>query len=248
MPEVERSTPPYQQLVAHLRGQIDSGELAPGETLPSATDLATEWQVSRQTAQRSITALAAEGLIDTSPGQPARVRGNLKPLHRSGMDRAHAVRKTGKIYGSTGEYARIVSAVLVPAPLDVAEVLGVAEGAQCIRRLRVTYSKDHKALSSSISWYDGALAEIAPLLLVAERIVEGSWRYLEMCTGQTATMGRDAVDVRLATEADALALDLTLPAAVKESATILRTSDQVAIEYGISISAPGRVSVYDYEL
>ena len=248
MPEIERPAPAYQQVVTHLREQIDSGALAPGDPLPSAAELAREWGVSRPTAQRAINTLAAEKLIETNPGQVARVKGSPKPLHRSGMDRAVATRKTGKIYGDTGEYARIVAAELTEAPAAVADALGIAEGSQAIRRLRITYSRDHKPLSASTSWYDGALAEVAPLLLVPERIIKGSWGYLEEVTGQRATVGRDAIDVRLATEADALALGLTLPAAVKEASTILRTGDQVVIEYGVSVSGPGRVSVYDYEL
>ncbi|MEE1784175.1 GntR family transcriptional regulator [Streptomyces sp. SP17BM10] len=248
MPEIERPAPAYQQVVSHLREQIDSGALAPGDALPSATEIAREWKVSRPTAQRAVATLAAEGLVETRPGQVARVKGSPKPLHRSGMDRAVATRKTGRIYGDTGEYARIVSAEVVPAPADVAEVLGIEVGAPAISRLRVTYSRDDKPLSASTSWYDGAFAEVAPLLLVPERIPEGSWGYLERVTGHQAVVGRDAIDVRLATQADALALGLTLPAAVKEASTILRTGDQVVVEYGVSVSGPGRVSVYDYEL
>ncbi|MFG2919565.1 GntR family transcriptional regulator [Kitasatospora sp. NPDC048298] len=248
MPEIERPAPAYQQLVAHLRERIESGALAPGDPLSSAAELAREWGVSRPTAQRAINTLAGEDLVETSPGQVARVKGRPRPLHRTGMDRAISVRRTGRIYGDTGEYARIVVAELTTAEPEVAEALGLEVGAPVIRRLRVTYSRDDKPLSTSTSWFDGALAERAPLLLVPERIPQGTWAYLEEITGQRAIVGRDAIDVRLATDADALALGLTVPAAVKESSTLLRTGDQTVVEFGVSVSGPGRVSVYDYEL
>jgi len=42
---------------------IRSGELAPGDRVPSEPQLAREYEVSRDTAQRALATLAAEGLI-----------------------------------------------------------------------------------------------------------------------------------------------------------------------------------------
>lgn len=57
--------PPYLRVSEDLRARIDSGDLLPGEQLPSLDRLAAEYSVSRATAQRVITILAAEGLIET---------------------------------------------------------------------------------------------------------------------------------------------------------------------------------------
>jgi DNA-binding transcriptional regulator YhcF (GntR family) len=51
------------QLAQLLRGLIRSGELAPGDRVPSEADLAREHDVSRDTAQRALAVLAEEGLI-----------------------------------------------------------------------------------------------------------------------------------------------------------------------------------------
>jgi GntR family transcriptional regulator len=56
-------TPPYLQLVAILRGQIKSGELAPGQQLPSALTLASDYQVSAPTVKKALGVLKDEGLI-----------------------------------------------------------------------------------------------------------------------------------------------------------------------------------------
>jgi DNA-binding GntR family transcriptional regulator len=55
--------PPYLQLAAIIRRQIDSGELAPGQQLPSAVSLAANFQVSVPTVRKAISLLKAEGLV-----------------------------------------------------------------------------------------------------------------------------------------------------------------------------------------
>jgi GntR family transcriptional regulator len=55
--------PPYQQLAAILRGQIERGELAPGQQLPSALALAGTYQVAVPTVKKAIGLLKTEGLI-----------------------------------------------------------------------------------------------------------------------------------------------------------------------------------------
>ncbi|MFE4663063.1 GntR family transcriptional regulator [Streptomyces hydrogenans] len=245
MPKVERSIPPYMQVVTHLRGQITSGELSPGDLLPPDRALAEEWGISRATAQKVVTVLKAEGLVETVQGSGTRVA-RTAPLHHSGYDRALSVRRTGRIY-SEGEYARITSAGLEPAPADVAAALGIAEGAPAIRRIRVTYSAQDVALSMSTSWLDGALSASAPALVSTERIREGSWHYLETRTGRSVVSGQDRISVRLATDEEAELLALEQPAAVKVTKTVLRDEDGVTLEYGVSVTE-GRESIYDYSV
>jgi DNA-binding GntR family transcriptional regulator len=243
MPQVERATPPYMQVVTHYRTRITSGELSPGDPLPTDRVLAQEWGVSRSTAQKALTVLKTEGLIEAVQGSGTRVRAS-EPLHHNGHDRAASVRRTGRIYTS-GEYARITSATLEPAPADVAEALGIEEGAPAIRRIRVTYNASDTPLSMSTSWLDGALSSAAPALVSTERITEGTWRYLETCTGRVVIHGQDRVSARLATAAEAELLHLQDPAAVKVTRTVLRDEDGVTLEYGVSVTE-GRESVYEF--
>lgn len=55
--------PLYQQLARALRQAIDLKRLAADEALPAERDIAEEFQVSRFTVRRALTALAAEGRL-----------------------------------------------------------------------------------------------------------------------------------------------------------------------------------------
>ncbi|GAA0801024.1 GntR family transcriptional regulator [Spirilliplanes yamanashiensis] len=54
----------FRQLADLLRDQIASGELAPGDPLPSELRLAQEYGLSRTSVRQAIAILRAEGLIN----------------------------------------------------------------------------------------------------------------------------------------------------------------------------------------
>lgn len=58
---------PYRQIAAQLRERIESGELAPGQRIPTETELVEEYEVARSTVRRAIRLLREEGLIVTVP-------------------------------------------------------------------------------------------------------------------------------------------------------------------------------------
>jgi DNA-binding GntR family transcriptional regulator len=60
--------PPYQQIATDLRERINSGDLAPGDMVPSITTLAQEYGVSKGTAVKALDVLRREGLTRTVPG------------------------------------------------------------------------------------------------------------------------------------------------------------------------------------
>lgn len=248
MPQLEQSKPPYVQIAEDLRGQIMRGELSPGDPIPTLRKIAEAWGVSQVTAAKAVGLLQDERYVKVGgPGLRTVVQ-NPRDLHRSGPDRARSVRRTGRIY-TPGEYAKITAAEIVPAPEDVAAVLGLTgENPTAIKRVRVTYGPDDQPVSASTSWYDSALADSSPKLLETERIREGSWNYVEQQSGRRATHGRDRISTRLATEDDAQLLGIELPAAVKVSTTLLWTDDDVVIEYGVSLAGPERESSYEYAL
>ncbi|MER7212412.1 GntR family transcriptional regulator [Streptosporangium sp. NPDC000239] len=68
-------TPVYRQLAEILRQRIASGDLAPGEALPSETQLMQEFGIARITVREAMKALRAEGLVITARRRGSYVRG-----------------------------------------------------------------------------------------------------------------------------------------------------------------------------
>jgi DNA-binding GntR family transcriptional regulator len=58
-----------------LRRRIESGELAPGDALPSMTALAEEFAVAKVTIQKAVAVLKVEGLVTGVPGWAVIVSG-----------------------------------------------------------------------------------------------------------------------------------------------------------------------------
>jgi DNA-binding FadR family transcriptional regulator len=83
-PSADRAV--FRQLADLLRDQITSGELAPGEALPSELRLAQEYGISRTTVRQAIAQLRTEGLVtvDRPRGTFVRVpeQTELVPLRR----------------------------------------------------------------------------------------------------------------------------------------------------------------------
>ncbi|KIQ20071.1 MULTISPECIES: FadR/GntR family transcriptional regulator [Nocardiaceae] len=63
-----KSTPAYAALATRLRDRILSGELQPGERLPSDTELTAEFGVGRSTIREALRSLASQNLILTTRG------------------------------------------------------------------------------------------------------------------------------------------------------------------------------------
>jgi DNA-binding GntR family transcriptional regulator len=61
-------TPPYRAVSAALRERIEAGEWLPGEQLPSVRAIATEYEVSVNTARRAVELLKVAGLVTVEPG------------------------------------------------------------------------------------------------------------------------------------------------------------------------------------
>ena len=58
-----------QEIAATLRERIRSGDLRPGERLPTQAELAEEFGVERGTVRQALRALQDDGLLVTYPGR-----------------------------------------------------------------------------------------------------------------------------------------------------------------------------------
>lgn len=64
----------YNTIADDLRARIFSGQLAPGDIVPTEAELALQWGTSRGPIRNALAALRNEGLIVTTRGRPGRVR------------------------------------------------------------------------------------------------------------------------------------------------------------------------------
>lgn len=64
----DSNVPPYKQVAAILREQIESGALGPRQRLPSIAGLVQEYGIARTTAAKALKVLVDEGLAEVVPG------------------------------------------------------------------------------------------------------------------------------------------------------------------------------------
>ncbi len=127
--------PLYIQIDEELRGQIESGELGPLAQVPSETDLAEHFSVSRMTARKALDRLVADGMLFRQPGKGTFVAPT-KIAH--GASQGLSFSAAMKAQGLACE-TRVLEADVIGAPSNVARALTLPAGGQAIflRRLRI---------------------------------------------------------------------------------------------------------------
>lgn len=240
MAKLKRVPPIYIQISDQLRERITRGELRPGDEIPSERQVAAEWEVSRPTATKALDILRREGLVDTRQGAGTFVSGP-RPVRRMAGERYLRSVETGRIY-LPNERARILAAELVPAPVDIAHALGVADGTDVVRRCRLTL-RDDEPVELSTSWLAGELVKVAPRLLEASRILNGTLAYVEEQTGRRAAVARDRIAARLATADERDLLALPEPSAVIVTRHTVVDADELVMEFVESVGPPEAWSV-----
>ncbi len=161
--------PVYRQIADIMRGQITSGDLAPGEQLPSERALMDSFGASRGTVRQAVSLLKSEGLIEVEHGRGAYVR-TAPPVRRLAYDRfARRHRDAGKaayLAEMESEQRRadveIIRIARDAAPAVVAGRLGLAPGDPVLVRAR-RYLADGFPMELATSYVPWRLAEGTPM-------------------------------------------------------------------------------------
>jgi len=168
----DTGVPLYQQILVILRTQITSGDLAPGDPVMGEAALCAAFNVSRITARRALNELANSGLVLRERGRGTTVAPQLPPNPmRATLD--GLLENVGHIGRTTT--ARVLQFGYVPAGAEVAEKLGLEQGARVLHALRVR-DMGPQPMSLLHTWVPddvGALIETedmsaTPLLLLLE--------------------------------------------------------------------------------
>lgn len=232
----------WTDVAADLRRKIMDGEWAPKTRIPAQRALADEYGASLHTVSRAVGKLIAEGLLTSDPARPA--EGTWVPerqaLIGSSRDRLASIRRTGKATGA-GETSHVVSSGLVPASERIARSLGIEPGAAVVARHRVN-SIEGVPVQCSTSYLPGGYAELVPELLSTERLPGGGTMGAMQQVGKVVTHGTDQYGVphRGATAEEAAELQIAEGAPVQAGRNWWRGADGEVIEYGESVTVPGR--------
>jgi GntR family transcriptional regulator len=182
MPEINRGSPESaaQQIASYYRKQIKSGELPAGSRLPTAAEMARDWDVSAVTVRAGLDALRGEGLIRSRQGQGVFVR---HPRPRTRRDAANSQIAKDRALLSEDERKQAGAAELdmgmhldqldfraryqqVSAPPDVAELLHISDTDLMLEKQYESRYRDSGLLAQkSVEWVPLHLLESNPRLL-----------------------------------------------------------------------------------
>jgi GntR family transcriptional regulator len=204
------AVPLYRRIADDLRGQIDSGQLAPGGQLPPEDKLKERFAASRNTIRDAVKLLVALGLVETRPGQGTFVVDQPDPL----VTTLTTDRVTGLGGGEGAAYltearerhpnSSTPTVELQTAEGEYARRLGVAEGTRLVSRHERRYigakrggEADRTPWSMQTSFYPRSFAlRGAERLLDNEDIPQGTVRYLEETLDIKQVGYRDWITVR----------------------------------------------------
>lgn len=166
------------RIAADLRERVRSGDLRPGDKLPSIDDLAREYGYNRLTAREALNQLKAEGLVEYRGGRGYGDSGGgtyvrERPTER--MIRSRSIERDNLGYYSgpdvqhwravpfpNGEQKRVA---IEPVHADIAQILGVQAGEQLTVRKRIVGDPnrpEYRQLADS--WISPWIIEELPIL------------------------------------------------------------------------------------
>jgi GntR family transcriptional regulator len=205
---------PSRQIADAVRSLITSGELSPGDKLPSERELARRFNTARNTAREAIRLLTEEGLVTAQHGRGVFVREKQR-LVRWGSERysRRTYRETGLTpfrleMARQGKEARVevTSIEHVTPPFDVAERLMASPEEPSVLRRCNTYYADNEPLqvvTTYIRWTDAE----DTALLEPKTGPGGIYGRLEE-RGHLMTTGQDEILARMASHDEAKTLNL----------------------------------------
>lgn len=155
VPPLDRSKPLalYYQIAEVLRQRIESGELKPGEAIPTEEELQRLFGVSRATVRQAVRQLVTDGLLRLErPRGTFVTRPKLQETLPELISFSNEVRQQG-----LAPSARVLAVAVEPATPYVAQRLGVAEGASTLRldRLRLANGEPIAVMYSHLAAWTG---------------------------------------------------------------------------------------------
>ncbi|MEU3521843.1 GntR family transcriptional regulator [Streptomyces sp. NPDC006654] len=157
-----------REVADDLRTRVLNEEKQPGETLATIAELATQYDVARETVRAAVTMVASEGLVRSVHRRGVVVQGRVR---RRRIRRGQVVTRnphTGYVFPATHDAGEKWVAHGTPhrsleaAPEIVATTFGVEVGASVLRRRRVTSPAGEPAFQLVDTWLSPQAVTDAP--------------------------------------------------------------------------------------
>src|SRR3954453_4497254 len=236
---------PHEDIVDELRASILDGRLGPGERLESENQLAARYGTSRPTVRRATALLKAEGLLTSEQGRGVFVRakpqvrlllsGESFRRHRSaGLSGFSAqVEEQGQMAEQ-----RLLEVGSVPAPVEVARRLGVADAASVVVRRRL-FVVNGVPVARCDSYYPAEMAE-GTARAEPENIEGGTYGLIEDPDGpikRRLSRSVDDLECRMPTRVEVEELELSLGVPVVRVLRTVFDSDGAPVEVQETIAS-----------
>jgi GntR family transcriptional regulator len=166
-------TPKYRQIAEDLRGQIESGTLAPGRKL-TETELRDQYEVSRNTVRDAIKWLTNLNLVESKAGQGTFVAERIVPFV---TDLTADSKLPGRAGVETGQQSEQPERVKLEVSMEIANakvssLLGQPAESDVICR-HETFSVGDIPWSLQTSYYPGEFNDRGAVELIKPRDVPG---------------------------------------------------------------------------
>lgn len=186
----------YEEIERWLRARVLEG--VPGDPLPSESELASKFGVSRMTARQAVQNLAHEGLVERRRGAGTFIA--VQPLHRHEaalMGFTEDMRRRGMVASS-----RLISASLTLATSTDIEALRLPSGARVVSVSRIRFADGIAFAIDNV-----ALPADCASVLSAD-LESGSLHDALVGIGRVPTVAHSLISARSATTKEARLLGL----------------------------------------
>jgi GntR family transcriptional regulator len=236
---IDRSSPlpAWAQAAQHIRRQIETGRYAGGERLPSESELAESFELSRLPVRQAMAKLADEGLVERKQGVGTFVTPRKLAVQHD-LSLSSSWRERFEQEGHASSSALLESAQQATLPAEMASRVAAAEAVGPFAFLKRVHHVDDQPIGTTESWVPVALA---PGL--ADGPLDGGSLSVTLQNkyGLAAATVESSLETVLATAADAQLLDTVADVPLFVVAAVSRLKNSELLEISRTVWVGGRV-------
>lgn len=233
------ATPKYQQLAELIRERISRGEFAPGDRLPSESELGSAYQISRVTTRQALADLERDGLLDRVPGKGTFVRS--RPAHVERPSRLTGFRENLLALGLVPSYHTLRAEASRVSPM-IADRLSAPSGKVYV--IERVLQADGDPVAFHISYLPLWLIHAAPQGVFTAAALDQTSLYQTMAdAGARIFRAEEIVEPGRATPTEAAALEMEDGELVLRVARTVYDQSRTPLEY---VEITYRADAYTY--